>query len=107
MTAERIAHVPESRFGKWFLRTDVWETRVLDVAMDDLDRLIENRAASYPVIVDVGCGAGQSLRRLRERFAPELIVGIDIDLEMLRLSAAETCNLGLPGLSVKDIRSAT
>lgn len=69
---------------------------MLDVAMDDLDRLIENRAASYPVVVDVGCGAGQSLRRLRERFAPELIVGIDIDLEMLGLSAAETCNLGLP-----------
>lgn len=96
MVAQRIAHVPESRFGKWFLRTDIWETRVLDVAMDDLDRLIEDRATSYPVIVDVGCGAGQSLRRLQARFAPELIIGIDIDSEMLGLSAAETDKLDLP-----------
>lgn len=96
MTAKRTAHVPESRFGKWFLRTDIWETRVLDVAMRDLDRLIEDRATAYPVIVDVGCGAGQSLRRLRDRFAPSLIVGIDIDPEMLARSAAEIRELSLP-----------
>lgn len=96
MTAEPTAHVPESWFGKWFLRTDIWETRVLDVAMNDLDRLIQDRAASYPVIVDVGCGAGQSLRRLRERFSPELIVGIDIDLNMLTLSTDETRDCDMP-----------
>jgi ubiquinone/menaquinone biosynthesis C-methylase UbiE len=101
MTAERRAHVPESRFGKWFLRTDIWETRVLDLAIDDLDRLIEDRAASYPVIVDVGCGAGQSLQRLRDRFAPELIVGLDIDFEMLGLSALRTRDLDLPVVFVQ------
>ena len=96
MTAELSAYVPESRFGKWFLRTDIWETRVLDVAIADLDKMIDGRASSYPVIVDVGCGAGQSLRRLRDRFSPELIVGIDIDSDMLELSAAEARKRELP-----------
>ena len=93
---DRPTHVAESRFGKWFLRTDIWETHVLDVAIHDLDRLIANRAESYAVIVDVGCGAGQSLCRLRRRFAPNLIIGVDIDAGMLDLSAAEARKLDIP-----------
>ncbi|WP_274620304.1 hypothetical protein [Colwellia maritima] len=30
------AHVPESSFGKWFLRSNTWTNYVLEVAMDDL-----------------------------------------------------------------------
>tara|TARA_R110002126_G_scaffold7351_29_gene36156 strand:- start:414 stop:1115 length:702 start_codon:yes stop_codon:yes gene_type:complete len=96
MAAERPAYIAESRFGKWFLRTDIWETRVLDVAMRDLDRLIANRATAYPVIVDVGCGGGQSFKRLRARFSPELIVGIDIDAEMLSLAASQSGEIDIP-----------
>lgn len=101
MAADQPTHIAESRFGKWFLRTDIWETRVLDVALRDLDRLIADRAASYPVIVDVGCGAGQSLRRLRDRFAPELVVGVDIDMEMLELSAAEARKEDIPAALIR------
>ena len=101
MTAQRTAHIPESRFGKWFLRTEVWETRVLDVAMHDLDRLIENRAASYPVILDVGCGAGQSFSRLHDRFSPDLIIGVDIDSEMLKLSSDEFRRNELPAALIQ------
>lgn len=78
------------------MRTAIWESRVLDVALDDLERLIANRAESYPVIVDVGCGAGQSLARLQQRFAPHMIVGVDIDAEMLRLSAAQAAKIDIP-----------
>jgi ubiquinone/menaquinone biosynthesis C-methylase UbiE len=85
----RTRHVPESRFGVWFLGTDIWETRVLEFAVSDLERLIKNREASYPVIVDVGCGAGGAFKRLNDHFSPNLIIGADIDADMLRLSELE------------------
>lgn len=105
MAAKQAGYVAESRFGKWFLRTAIWESRVLDVALDDLERLITNRAPSYPVIVDVGCGAGQSLKRLTRRFAPQMIVGVDIDAEMLRLSAMETRQIDTPVTLIRGTSS--
>lgn len=105
MAVNLHTHIPESRFGKWFLRTDIWETRVLDVALADLDRLIENRADSYPVIVDVGCGAGQSLERLEHRFSPDMIIGIDIDAEMLKLSTERSRTVNVPVALVKGTSS--
>lgn len=90
-TIEKIdePYVHESRFGKWFLRSKTWTDRVLDVALDDLERLIENRQESYPVIVDVGCGYGQSLQKLKQRFSPQQLFGLDIDLEMLDATQSE------------------
>ena len=43
--------VQESRFGVWFLGTGIWANHVLKRAIEDLDRLIQNRRSSYPVIV--------------------------------------------------------
>src|SRR6476646_7744116 len=65
---ERCAapHVPESRFGVWFLGTDTWTEHVLEEAVNDLERLIKRREPSYPVIVDVGCGWGQSFKLLND-----------------------------------------
>lgn len=48
------------------------------------------------MVVDVGCGAGQSFKRLRQRFAPEILIGIDIDAEMLDLSSAEAGEIDVP-----------
>lgn len=104
--AEQATHVTESRFGKWFLRTEIWETRVLDVALDDLDRLLANRADSYPVIVDVGCGAGQSFKRLQRRFAPDLLIGVDIDEDMLALAATEARAIDAPVALVQGSSSS-
>ena len=89
-------YVPESRFGVWFLGTDIWAKHVLKRAIEDLDRLIENRRASYPVIVDVGCGFGRSFKMLNDRFRPARMVGIDLDPKMLaqlepRGETARTC----------------
>jgi len=86
-------HVPESGFGNWFLGTGIWDTRVLDIAINDLKGLIRKGNPSYPVIVDVGCGRGRSFRRLHDLFAPDLLVGVDIDADMLRLAALETNGL--------------
>jgi ubiquinone/menaquinone biosynthesis C-methylase UbiE len=82
-------YVPESRFGVWFLGTETWAKHVLERALKDLEGLIENRRASYPVIVDVGCGYGRSFEMLNERFRPIRIVGIDVDPKMLATSSRE------------------
>jgi len=87
--------VPESRFGVWFLSTDIWAKHVLKRAIEDLDRLIENRRASYPVIVDVGCGFGHSFKMLNDRFRPVRMMGIDLDPEMLASSSLEAKRRGL------------
>lgn len=89
------AHVPESRFGQWFLATDTWTVHVLTRAITDLERLIEGRRAAYPVIVDVGCGFGRSFRLLKERFAAQRLIGVDIETEALQRSAKQAERDGL------------
>jgi ubiquinone/menaquinone biosynthesis C-methylase UbiE len=89
------AHVPETRFGTWFLSTETWAFHVLQRAVTDLERLIQDRKSSYPVIVDVGCGWGRSFKLLHERFAPRRLIGLDIDPAMLEASAAEAARHGI------------
>src|SRR6218665_3514236 len=89
-------HVPETSFGKWFLQTETWTVHVLERALQDLERLIPERRFSYPVVVDVGCGSGKSLPKLSKRFRPERLIGIDIDDEMLKRSAAEALRECVP-----------
>lgn len=81
--------MPETAFGKWFLRTRTWDLHVLERALQDLDPLIRQRRASYPVVVDVGVGWGRSLKKLHERFRPQRLIGMDIDPQMLASSAGE------------------
>jgi ubiquinone/menaquinone biosynthesis C-methylase UbiE len=88
-------YVPESRFGVWFLGTETWTKHVLKRAIDDLDRLIEERRASYPVILDVGCGFGRSFMMLNDRFRPVRMLGVDIDPAMLASASLETKRQGL------------
>jgi ubiquinone/menaquinone biosynthesis C-methylase UbiE len=96
-------HVPETRFGVWFLNTQTWAIHVLRRAVNDLERLIPERRASYPVIVDVGCGWGRSFELLKERFAPRTLIGIDVDPQMLK-AAGET--VARKGIEV-DLRQAS
>jgi ubiquinone/menaquinone biosynthesis C-methylase UbiE len=81
------AHVPETRIGTWFLRTETWTRHVLERAIVDLERLIGDRRTTYPVIVDVGCGWGRSFKLLHDRFGPERMIGIDIDPAMVAAAA--------------------
>jgi len=75
-------HVPETAFGKWFLRTETWTVHVLERALQDLERLMPATAAtgrrSFEVVADVGCGYGRSLPKLHQRFAPTRLIGMDI-----------------------------
>ena len=88
-------HVPETAFGKWFLKTETWRVHVLERAIADLVRLIPEPQASYGVVVDVGCGSGYSLPKLAERFAPRELVAVDIDPQMLEAAGQEAQRAGV------------
>ncbi len=83
------AHVPESSFGKWFLRSKTWTNYVLEVALQDLERLAGTEPVHHPVVADVGCGYGRSLHKLNQRYSPKRLIAMDIDQEMLDESAKE------------------
>jgi SAM-dependent methyltransferase len=88
-------HVPESRFGTWFLGTETWVKHVLEFAVDDLDRLIGDRRPTSPVIVDVGCGWGRAFKLLAERFHPARLIGIDVEPRLLDASATQAARDGI------------
>ena len=90
-------YVHESRFGKWFLRSKTWIDRVLEIALKDLEGLIQSRRESYPVVVDVGCGYGSSFKKLQQRFSPTTLIGLDIDSEMIDAASAEFRASGIEG----------
>ena len=87
--AAPISFVPETRFGFWFLGTKIWVQYVLTVALNDFERLIPDRQVSYPAILDVGCGQGNSFRLLHDRFLPQRLIGVDIDERRLQHARAQ------------------
>lgn len=95
ITDPPLQHVPETAFGKWFLRTDTWTVHVLERALCDLERLIPDRRASYSVVADVGCGWGRSLGKLQRRFAPQRLIAIDVDPAMVQAALGEAGREGL------------
>jgi SAM-dependent methyltransferase len=87
--ASAIAFVPETRFGFWFLGTEIWVQYVLTVALNNLERLISDRQVTYPAILDVGCGRGNSFQLLHDQFLPQRLIGVDIDEKSLRLARSQ------------------
>jgi SAM-dependent methyltransferase len=88
-------HVPETEFGKWFLRTHTWTVHVLERALQDLERLLPPGRTQFDVVADVGCGYGRSLPKLHARFAPRRLIGMDIEPEMLAASSREVAQAGI------------
>lgn len=86
-------YVPETAFGIWFLRTRTWEHHVLRVAINDLKHLVTAPLPQAPIILDVGCGQGQSFRLLDAAFSPAKLIGIDCHDESLAYAseAARHC----------------
>lgn len=83
--------VPETRFGQWFLGTNVWARYVVKVAMDDFVRLLPSPLPRPRRILDAGSGPGVSVPMLDAAFHPEEIVAIDAnpaEVERTRLQAA-------------------
>jgi SAM-dependent methyltransferase len=79
----RAEWVRETCFGRWFLSTEVWRKYVLAEALATLARLAEGRVRPGARILDIGCGAGTAARLLDAHFAPDRIIGIDIDASLV------------------------
>jgi ubiquinone/menaquinone biosynthesis C-methylase UbiE len=89
------SYVEETRFGLWFLRSHVWQYRVLRVAINDLRSLFDQPPPHQPVLLDAGCGQGKSFQQLMQVFAPSRLLGVDADPESLSTSRAEARTLGI------------
>jgi len=71
--------VPETRFGRWFLRTNIWRRYVVEAALDQFVRQLPATLERPRRILDAGCGAGVALPLLDRRFRPDSIVALDVD----------------------------
>lgn len=84
LDAAPLAHdVPETRFGVWFQGTRIWRDYVLRDALAELGRLLARPGARFSRVLDAGCGCGLALGELRERFAPDVLVGVDHDAALV------------------------
>ena len=83
-TTHATEWVQETRFGKWFISTDIWIDYVLREAIADFHNMMGERLPQRPVMLDVGCGIGLSFAPLDEMFQPQLIIGADIDQASLQ-----------------------
>ena len=71
-------YVPESRFGEWFQRTNIWRQYVVDEAVAELASLLPPGSGRFGTVLDVGCGEGAAFAALKRTFEPRLIVAVDI-----------------------------
>ena len=69
----------ETRFGQWFIGTQVWELYVVKVSMQQFVRLLAGRGWKPRRVLDAGCGPGVSLPLLEQYFKPDVIVALDVD----------------------------
>ena len=85
--------VRESRFGRWFLTTNIWFRYVLTEAVLDFKRLLKNDICEQHQLLDAGCGRGMAFALLEQHFLPGKIIGVDIDKEQVSRAseAASRC----------------
>ncbi len=88
-------YVEETRFGLWFLRSQIWQHYVLREAINDLRGLFSDTPPADPVLLDAGCGQGKSFPLLRQVFAPARLIGVDADPHSLDQSRAEAARQGM------------
>jgi ubiquinone/menaquinone biosynthesis C-methylase UbiE len=86
--------VPETRFGRWFLNTEIWSYYVVNEAIRDLQRLAGGVGGRFNIIADVGCGHGRSFTPLMEAFNPGCLIGIDREASVLRNARARAAGSG-------------
>ncbi|WP_397390626.1 class I SAM-dependent methyltransferase [Polynucleobacter sp.] len=81
---------PDSKFGDWFIRSNIWSKYVLRETISSLRGLYKSiPAKSKPVILDAGCGYGHSFKYLIRFFNPGEILAIDIDPKVIRVAQIE------------------
>jgi SAM-dependent methyltransferase len=88
--------MPDTRFGAWFQRSEIWKRYVVEYALDDFERLFGDRQRKFATTLDAGCGAGQAFDGIARRFGPQRIVAIDIDPQMLPPARANAARCACP-----------
>ncbi len=71
--------VRETRLGRWFIGTKIWERYVVAVSMQQFVRLLAGRGRTAHRVLDAGSGPGASLPLIDEHFKPAEIVALDVD----------------------------
>ena len=103
----RQTWVRETRFGRWFLSTDIWCRYVLDEAVLDLNRMLGADRPAVNRMLDAGCGIGLAFSLLEQHFQPKTIVGVDIDRELTEIAATSAqqceCQVILEASAVVDL----
>jgi SAM-dependent methyltransferase len=89
----RSAYVPETQFGTWFQRTDIWRRYVVEAAVTELYALLPERVA-VSSILEVGCGEGVAFDLLRRRFPDARLMGVDIDADSVAAARCTARQLG-------------
>lgn len=82
-SAVATAWVRETRFGRWFLGTEIWRRYVLAEALGTLAGMAGARVGGGDHILDIGCGEAAAAPLLDARFRPRCITGVDIDAALL------------------------
>ena len=96
MSSKKIFY-PDSKFGDWFIRSNIWSKYVLREAIASLRRLyIPISGKNKPVILDAGCGYGQSFKYLVRFFNPVKILAIDVDPKTIPFAKNEATKLSTP-----------
>ena len=76
--------VQETKFGKWFLTTNMWYKHVLAETITNLGILLADDCPRNGKLLEVGCGQGKSFKLLEQTFQPKEIYAVDIDKDLLK-----------------------
>lgn len=81
-------HPQLERFVRRHLESD-WEQPLHAPTVEVFRNLAENNTLAGPVILDSGCGTGESTRRLADRYPEYLVIGVDQSLARLGKSGVD------------------
>jgi SAM-dependent methyltransferase len=101
-SSTHVTWVRETRFGRWFLGTQVWYKYVLSQAVLDFKQLLKERVPLHSRILDAGCGQGLAFGLLEMHFQPSQIVGIDIDCDQVNRASRIAAELTTPAFAVHN-----
>ena len=93
-TARSGPYVPESRFGEWFQRTDIWRRYVVQEAISELASLLPPGRKSFGTILDAGCGEGVAFESLKSQFAADSILAMDVNPDAVDVAKRVAARLG-------------
>ncbi|MBS0375797.1 MAG: class I SAM-dependent methyltransferase [Proteobacteria bacterium] len=89
-------YVPETRFGEWFQRTEIWRRYVVAESVAELAALLPANRPPCRAALDAGCGDGAAFEALLATFAPASLQAIDVDAASAAAATARAATLGAP-----------